>query len=128
MTTHTEALMNLELMGYKHRAKAGYLGHRAHIEAPVPEINAGIPQPVDHISLEQIMSKDFWESEANVDQWNRNWNEKNNPNGYWIAWGHLFKVLYSYHRLIGYIEDKQKVRLCSEILLERYFNPEVQGG
>ena len=42
--------------------------------------------------------------------------------------GHLFKVLYSYHRLIRRIEDKEKVRLCSMILLERYVNPNVQGG
>ena len=85
MTTHTEALMNLELMGYKDLAKAGYPGHRAHIEAPVPKIDPGMSQQDGRVTLEQIMNKDYWESEV-------------------------------------------KVRLCSEILLERYFNPEVQGG
>ena len=74
------------------------------------------------------MNKDYWESEVNIDRWNRNWNQTDNANGYWIAFGHLFKVLYSYNRLITRIKDQEKVRLCSEILLERYFNPEVQGG
>jgi len=47
---------------------------------------------------------------------------------YWIAKGHLFKVLYSYHRLVRRIHDLEKVKLCSRILLERYLNPSVQGG
>ena len=40
----------------------------------------------------------------------------------------MFKVLYSYHRLIGHMEDKDKVRMVSRILLERTVNPNVQGG
>jgi hypothetical protein len=40
----------------------------------------------------------------------------------------LFKVLYSYHRLIRRVEDTEKVKLCSRILLERYMDPNVQGG
>ena len=74
------------------------------------------------------MSKSYWENEENLDRWNRKWNTTDNRNGYWVAAGHLFKVLYSYHRLIRRIEDKEKVRLCSMILLERYVNPNVQGG
>ena len=74
------------------------------------------------------MSKSYWENEENQYRWNRKWNTTDNRNGYWIAAGHLFKVLYSYHRLIRRIEDKEKVRLCSTILLERYVNPYVQGG
>ena len=74
------------------------------------------------------MSECYWENETNQAQWNRMWNATDNRNGYRIAAGHLFKVLYSYHRLIRRIEDKAKVRLCSMILLERYVNPNVQGG
>ncbi len=128
MTTHTEALMNLELMGYKDLARAGFSGHRTHIAAPVPEFDPAMPQQNDHATLDQIMDKSYWESKKNLDRWNRKWNETDNRNGYWVAFGHLFKVLYSYHRLIGHIKDKEKVRLYSELLLERYFNPEVQGG
>ncbi len=64
----------------------------------------------------------------NQNRWRRKWNATHNRNGDWIAAGHLFKVLYSYHRLIGRMEDKEKVQLCSRILLERYMNPDVQGG
>jgi hypothetical protein len=129
MTTHTEALMTLESMDYTELAKTGQLGQQAHIGEPVPEFD-----PKEHpfvnscVSLEEVMSEGYWESEENQKQWNKAWNEKTNPNGYWVAFGHLFKVLYSYHRLIGRIKDKEKVRLCSEILLERYINPNVQGG
>ena len=129
MTTHTEALMSLERMGYTELAKTGQLGHQAHIGEPVPEFD---PQqhPLEkrRVALEEVMSKGYWESEENQKQWNTAWNVNTNPNGYWVAFGHLFKVLYSYHRLIGRIKDKEKVRLCSEVLLERYINPNVQGG
>jgi hypothetical protein len=129
MTTHTEALMNLESMGYQDLARAGYAGHRAHIAASVPEFDPVGDSPTKHLAtLEEVMSNSYWENDENLDRWNRKWNEEDNPNGYWVAFGHLFKVLYSYHRLIGRIEDKEKVRLCSRILLERYFNPDVQGG
>jgi hypothetical protein len=128
MTTHTEALMNLEIMGYPDLAKAGHAGHRIHIGAPVPEIELATDASADRATLEAVMSKSYWNDEANQEHWNRKWNTTDNRNGYWIAAGHLFKVLYSYHRLIGRIEDKEKVRLCSQILLERYMNPEVQGG
>ena len=67
-------------------------------------------------------------SRRNHERWRRSQDLKDSPNGDWIAAGHLFKVLYSYHRLIGRIKDKEKVKLCSRILLERYINPEVQGG
>jgi hypothetical protein len=129
MTTHTEALISLEALGYPKLTKTGQLGHQAHIGEPVPEFD-----PKEHplekrrVSLEGVMSEDYWENEENQKQWNKAWNVKTNPNGYWIAFGHLFKVLYSYHRLIGRIKDKEKVRLCSQILLERYINPNVQGG
>lgn len=129
MTTHTEALMSLEAMGYRELAKTGQLGQQAHIAEPVPKFD-----PVEHpleehqISLEEIMSEKYWENKENQKLWRNAWNLKTNPNGYWVAFGHLFKVLYSYHRLIGHIEDKNKVRLCSQILLERYINPNVQGG
>ena len=43
MTTHAEALMSLEAMGYPEFARIGHLGHRAHISAPVPEFN-----PAEH--------------------------------------------------------------------------------
>ena len=74
------------------------------------------------------MDQGFWNDTSNQNQWKRMWNMKNNPNGYWIAAGHLFKVLYSYHRLIKQVKNKEKVDLCSKILLERYLNPEVSGG
>ena len=74
------------------------------------------------------MSKDSWNDGRNEELWRRKWSERNYPNGYWVAFGHLFKVLYSYHRLVGQVEDKEKVKLCSRIHLERYINPAVQGG
>jgi hypothetical protein len=129
MTTHTEALMTLEAIGYSKLAKIGQSGQQAHISEPVPEFD-----PKEHpfmksrVSLAEVMSEGYWEGEENQRQWNKAWDAKTNPNGYWVAFGHLFKMLYSYHRLIGCIKDKEKVRLCSEILLERYVNPNIQGG
>lgn len=128
MVTHTEALMNLEMMGYSDLAKAGYLGHHAHIGEPVPEVDPSIQPEAESVSLETVMSKDYWANPKNQDRWNHKFASPNNPNGDWIASGHLFKVLYSYHRLIGRVADKEKVKLCSQILLERYLNPDVQGG
>lgn len=127
MTTHTEALLNLELMGYGDIARAGYFGHQAHQNVTVPKVpeTGGSTEPA---SLEAVMNKSYWENEENQEHWKCKWNTTDNRNGYWIASGHLFKVLYSYHRLIGRIADKDKVKLCSKILLERYMNPEVQGG
>ncbi len=129
MTTHTEALMNLESMGYGDLARAGHAGHKAHISAPVPSMDP-VNDPVEHrrATLEDLMNKSYWQDDQNTSRWNKAWNESGNPNGYWVAFGHLFKVLYSYHRLIDRIEDKRKVQLCSMILLERYINPEVRGG
>jgi hypothetical protein len=128
MMTHTEALMNLDEMGYSKLAKAGHAGHQVHISAPVPQIPSSIDMSDDQASLSSVMSKGYWNDIKNLDQWNRKGNPVDNRNGYWIAKGHLFKVLYSYHRLIGRVTDIEKVKLCSKILLERYINPEVQGG
>ena len=128
MTTHTEALMNLEEMGYENLAKAGHAGHRIHIGAPVPEVDLEANASDDRATLDALMSKSYWNNPQNLDQWNRKGNPNDNRNGYWIAHGHLFKVLYSYHRLIARIKDIEQVKLCSKILLERYINPEVQGG
>jgi hypothetical protein len=129
MTTHTEALMTLESMGYTALAKTGQLGQQAHIGEPVPEFDPKEhPLVKSRVSLEKVMSEGYWESEENQRQWNKAWNGQTNRNGYWVAFGHLFKILYSYHRLIGRIKDNEQVRLCSEILLERYINPNVQFG
>jgi len=128
MVTHTEALMNLAMMGYQDLARTGYAGHRVHIGAPVPKFDSEIHADGGRATLEAVMSENYWENEQNLDRWNREWNETDNPNGYWVAFGHLFKVLYSYHRLIRRVDDEEKVRLCSMILLERYLNPNVQGG
>lgn len=129
MTTHTEALLTLGSMGYRDLAKQGHAGHRAHIGEPVPSFDpARHPVTGPSASLEEVGSREYWQDPEHLRQWNQAWNEKNNPNGYWIAFGHLFKLLYSYHRLVGLIDDPEKVRLCSRILLERYFNPAVQGG
>ena len=107
----------------------GDLGHRAHLGTPVPEFDPVEPPRIDNpVTLEEIMSKAYWENEENVTRWNKAWSISDNPDGYWVAFGHLFKALYAYHRLVKRIEDKEKVRLCSRILLERYFNPDVQGG
>lgn len=129
MTTHTEALMSLDALGYHDLAKVGQLGQQAHIDEPVPAFDP-TEHPLDErrSTLADVMSEDFWESEENQKQWKQAWNMKTNPNGYWLAFGHLFKVLYSYHRLIGRIEDKDKVRLVSRILLERCVYPNVGGG
>jgi hypothetical protein len=128
MVTHTEALLNLDLMGYPQIVQAGYAGHQAHIAAQVPEIDPATQASADRVSLESVMSRDFWNDPRNEEHWCQKWSEKENPNGYWVAFGHLFKVLYSYHRLVQHIDDKEKVRLCTNILMERYLNPAVQGG
>jgi len=128
MVTHTEALMNLETMGYEDLARVGYVGHQAHIGAPVPEFDPTTNAERQRATLADVMSEGYWQDEQNVDHWNRAFSATDNRNGYWVAFGHLFKVLYSYHRLIQRIDDGEKVRLCSMILLERYLNPEVQGG
>ncbi|MCA9268825.1 MAG: hypothetical protein KDA41_10165, partial [Planctomycetales bacterium] len=129
MTTHTEALMTLESLGFAELAKTGQLVHQAHIGEPVPQFDpAEHPLHESRSTLSDVMSEEFWASEDNHKLWREPWNEKNNPNGYWLAFGHLFKVLYSYHRLVGRIQDKDKVRLVSRILLERTVNPNVQGG
>ncbi len=128
MVTHTEALMNLELLGYPDLARAGHLGQQAHIGAPVPEVDPTADASADRASLESVMSEDFWTDSRNTNRWSQKWAMPQNPNGYWVAFGHLFKVLYSYHRLIRRVADKEKVNLCSMILLQRYMNPKVQGG
>ncbi len=128
MTTHTEALLNLDEMGLTDLARVGHLGHRAHIGAPVPDAIPNRDVQAARASLETVMSGEFWTNEDHRDQWRRKWAIGENPNGYWIAAGHLFKVLYAYHRLIKHMEDAEKVRLCSTVLLERYINPAVQGG
>ncbi|MCA9193555.1 MAG: hypothetical protein KDB03_17405, partial [Planctomycetales bacterium] len=101
MTTHTEALMTLESLGYPELSKAGHLGHQAHIEEPVPDFRpADHPRQEIHSNLADVMSVRFWNDEENQKQWNQAWKVNENPNGYWLAFGHLFKVLYAYHRLI----------------------------
>ena len=120
--------MNLEEMGYPDLAKIGHLGQQVHISAPVPEIDPTIDASADRTTLKYVMSNDYWNDKQNLDRWNRDWASPGNRNGTWVAGGHLFKVLYSYHRLIGRIKDIEKVKLCSKILLERYMNPDVQGG
>lgn len=129
MTTHTEALMTLETLGFPELTQTGHLGHQAHISEPVPDFDpAEHPLEECRSTLADVMSDEFWQSEENLTAWNKPWALKTSPNGYWLAFGHLFKVLYSYHRLIGRIEDKEQVRLVSRILLERTVNPHVQGG
>jgi hypothetical protein len=128
MVTHTDALMNLEMMGYSDLVKAGHAGHRAHISAAVPRIEHRSHPKGNHVALEEVMSKGYWENEGNLARWNKKMDVTSNRNGDWVAAGHLFKVLYSYHRLIKRVKDKKKIRLCSMILLERYVNPDVQGG
>ena len=121
--------MNLEAMGYAELARVGHTGHQAHIAEPVPEF-----EPRDHpvtdlpVTLEALTTESFWVDPRNVSRWNQAWNESSNPNGYWVAFGHLFKVLYSYQRIIEHVKDEEQARLCSLILLERYMNPAVQGG
>lgn len=128
MITHTEALMSLEQMGFANLARAGHAGHRAHISAPVPTV-PGTAATGDHQRvLESVMNGSFWSDAANKARWQERWNETSNPNGDWIASGHLFKVLYSYHRLMSRVGDPDKVKICTAILLERYLNPAVQGG
>ncbi|MCA9066190.1 MAG: hypothetical protein KDA96_24150, partial [Planctomycetaceae bacterium] len=129
MTTHTEALMTLDSMGYSALVRTGHLGHQAHISEPVPEFDPA-NHPLDECvsTLDDVMSEQFWKDEANVEEWQKPWHVRNARNGYWLAFGHLFKVLYSFHRLIGKIQDREKVALVSRILLERVVNPAVDGG
>jgi hypothetical protein len=128
MTTHTEALMNLEKLGYEKLARLGWAGHSVHIGEPVPSVDPKAKRQDTTVSLAQIMSNAFWEDEDKLAQWNQSWHLSKNRNGDWIAAGHLFKVLYSYHRMVARAKDEQQVRLCSKVLLERYFNPNVMGG
>lgn len=128
MTTHTEALLCLHEMGYEELAHRGFLGHRAHVAAPLPTESVTLPTKRVESGLESIMSNDYWQDPVNRQRWNKRWDGSTNPNGHWIASGHLFKVLYSFHRLIRHVRDQQLVQNCSQILLERYFNPEIQGG
>lgn len=127
MITHTEALMNMEQMGYADLARAGHTGHRTHISAPVPEVPPSTAEE-QRATLEKVMSGAFWSDAEQSERWRRKWSERDNPNGDWIASGHLFKVLYSYHRLLGRIEGAERKKLCTAILLERYVNPAVRGG
>lgn len=127
MITHTEALMNLEQMGFGDLARAGHLGHRLHISAPVPAVPNGSAE-VQRATLEKVMSGAFWSDTTNAGRWKEKWSQTANPSGDWIASGHLFKVLYSHHRLLSRLQDTEKAKLCTAILLERYINPSVQGG
>lgn len=129
MVTHTAALVSLHDLGYRDAAEAGHPGHRTHIAARVPEFNPGQPPQIDlERTFDRLMAGEFWSSEVNRSRWSTPWNEAKNPNGDWVAFGHLFKVLYAFHRLIDQVHDVDQRRLCGLILLERYFNPQVQGG
>jgi len=128
MMTHTDALMTLDMMGYEDVARDGHSGHRAHIAAAVPDVDHKVHPLVNHLTLEDVMCETFWTNQEHLTQWNKKTDLSTNRNGDWIAAGHLFKVLYSYHRLTKRIKDERKIRLCSAILLERYINPDVQGG
>lgn len=128
MITHTEALMNLELMGFADLARSGHSGQRTHISAAVPAVRKNSPAGAEETTMESVMNGTFWTDAVNTGHWKATWNQSNNPNGDWIASGHLFKVLYSYNRLMSRVRDADKVRLISAILLERYVNPAVRGG
>ncbi|MCA9060137.1 MAG: hypothetical protein KDA85_16630, partial [Planctomycetaceae bacterium] len=39
MTTHTEALLTLDELGYHELVRIGHAGHQAHVSAPVPEFD-----------------------------------------------------------------------------------------
>ncbi|MBL9118211.1 MAG: hypothetical protein JNJ83_24610 [Verrucomicrobiaceae bacterium] len=128
MVTHTEALMNLEALGEHELARMGHTGHQIHVSAPVPHVPSADHAEAEPVALEDVMNGRFWSESGNTERWKKPWNQKANPNGDWIASGHLFKVLYSYHRLMGRISDTNQIKLVSAILLERYMNPAVQGG
>lgn len=129
MITHTEALMNLEQMGFGDLARAGHLGHRIHISVSVPPVpKQAASGEANQTTLASVMNGTFWSDAMNTVAWKARWNQSTNPNGDWIASGHLFKVLYSHHRLMGRIADAGKAKLVTAILLERYTNPAVQGG
>ncbi len=119
MVTHTEGAESA-----REASRPRTRGTHGHIAAPVPEFDPATHPQVDQpFTLETLQTKNFWASEENLSRWNKAWNESVNPNGYWVAFGHLFKVLYSYHRLIDRIADTEKIHLCSLVLLERYVNP-----
>jgi hypothetical protein len=115
-------------MGYSELAKMGHAGQKIHISPVVPTFDASEAEVQSAVTLAELTSPEFWNDITNQERWMRKWNMEDNPNGDWIAAGHLFKVLYSYHRLIERASDKKKIELCSSILLERYVNPTVQGG
>lgn len=128
MVTHTEALLNLELMGYGDVAKMGHSALRTHIASPVPDLKDTKPVPPEIPTLHMLTQPGFWNDATNRERWSKRWSQTENPNGDWIASGHLFKVLYSFHRLIAYVPGRQDIEVCSSILLERYMNPDVRGG
>ncbi len=128
MTTHTEAMVTLHQLGYHEIVTAGSLGQAIHLEVTVPKVERQADADARQWTLERIMKEPYWNTPEQQAQWQKPWNEKENPNGDWVASGHLFKVLYSFHRLSKLASSKAQVEQCARVLLERYFNPEVRGG
>lgn len=129
IVTHTDALVNLRKMGYEELFHYGQLAYNVHLDNKIPEkLNVQKKKiTLGGNNLDVVMNKNYWNYE-NENMWKQKWDVNNNPNGDWVAAGHLFKVLSSYHRLIKLMNDKEKVGICSQVLLERYLNPKVKGG
>jgi len=128
IVTHTEALARLETMGHGGLARRGHVGHRVHIDNKVPEVGQAEVHDRSEVTLPGILHTGFWEDPKLQALWHESWNRRSNPNGDWIASGHLFKVLYAFCEIAERIQDPSVVERCATILLERYFDADVQGG
>ena len=126
--THTEALRRLKTAGYADVWALGCAGHRAHITAEVPEAPSIDRLERSSVDFEGIQSAAYWNEPARRAEWHRPWHRRKNPNGDWIASGHLFKVLYAFHELARAAPDGDLVERAARVVFERYFDPGVQGG
>ena len=114
-------------MGHADVARLGHAGHGVHIASAVPAIAEEEVHDRSEVNLAGILSPAFWEDARRQSLWRAKWG-RDNPNGDWIASGHLFKVLYAFNSLTERIPDEALVERCAAILLERYFHPDVTGG
>ncbi len=126
--THTEALRRFKLEGFGDVWEAGCAGHRAHVATEVPVIRGADSADRTGVSLAAIQAESFWRDASRQEVWHEPWSLRGNPNGDWIAAGHLFKVLYAFFHVTREIQDDVLVQRCARILFERYFDPEVLGG
>lgn len=128
MITHTEALRWMKSAGYADVWADGWKGHRAHISPSVPAVRDATPEDRTAVTLEAVRGPDYWKDATHRRDWHKPWHRSRNPNGDWIASGHLFKVLYAFSSVARLVPDKRLVDRVARVVFERYFDPQVLGG